>query len=240
MDSFSSCCSYLSAFYDHRGNSLRQYEMSALIAVLILIPGFAILRLTYVLWQIHKRSKSRRENKPARTLIILGSGGHTAEMLTIVNELNKDNYTPRFYVVANTDKTSEEKARSVESVLGVRSDFEVFRIKRSREVKQSFTSAVWTTLESILQCIPLVYRLQPDLILCNGPGTCIPICLIAFVLNLLFINTECRIVFVESYCRIKTISLSGKILIWFTDMFVVQWPQLANYSKRTQYFGRLL
>lgn len=206
-----------------------------------------IVRLIYVLFNLHTKPRKRKYGrKPARTLIVLGSGGHTAEMIAIVNDLNKRNYTPRFYIVADTDKHSETKALNVESLVESQSTarpnpaFEIHRIRRSREVQQSFASAIFTTIKSIWQCIPLIYRLRPDLILCNGPGTCVPICLIAFIYKVLFINHHCRIVFIESYCRVKTISLTGKILIWFTDMFVVQWPQLVNASRRIEYYGRLL
>ena len=44
------------------------------------------------------------------TLIILGSGGHTSEMLKMTSALNKDKYQPRTYIRADTDKLSEVKA----------------------------------------------------------------------------------------------------------------------------------
>lgn len=221
--------------------------MSAVLSCIGLPILLFCLRLGYVLMKLKTEPRQRyNTHKPARTLIILGSGGHTTEMIAVINELNKRNYMPRFYIVAHTDRHSETKALDVESLVESQSTarpnpaFEIHRIKRSREVQQSFATAISTTIQSIWQCIPLVYRLRPDLILCNGPGTCVPICLVAFIYKVLFINRHCRIVFIESYCRIRTISLTGKILVWFTDLFVVQWPQLANASKRIEYYGRLL
>lgn len=191
--------------------------MFTLICVLLLIVIQAVVRIAYVRWVSHNRTNRRRENGPTKILIILGLGGHTDEMLTIVSELMKDNYTPTFYVLETTGKTIEVKNRTVKSARGggIRSDFEVFCIK-SREVGRNVTWAVWRMFESILQCIPLVFRLQPDLILWYGPGTCI-----AYLLKSLFINTECRIVAVESDSRIRTISLGDKILIGLYDKFVV-------------------
>lgn len=181
-----------------------------------------------------------RRKKPARTLIVLGSGGHTAEMMTIVKQLNKRNYSPRHYILASTDSTSEAKVLNIEEPTTSKHDYEIFRIKRSRHVGQSYLTSIFTTIRSIWQCIPLIYRIQPDLVLTNGPGTCVPICIIAFLLKILgAINVQCKIVFVESYCRVKTVSLTGKILIWIADCFVVQWPALVNYSTKVRYFGRL-
>lgn len=101
------------------------------------------------------------------------------------------------------------------------------RIPRSREVGQSLLSSVPSTLRAFFACVKLVYRLRPGLVLTNGPGTCVPVCLAAFLLRFLGI-LDVRIVFVESVCRVRTLSLSGRILYLFADQVQVQWPQLAQ------------
>lgn len=156
------------------------------------------------------------------------------EMMEIIKELNQSNYNPRIYVLANSDKTSETKVEQFENSS---KDFEIIKISRSRHVSQSYLSSIFTTIYSILNCIPLLFRLQPELIICNGPGTCVPICLISILMKVFFINRKCKIVFIESFCRVISLSLSGKILIWITDLFVVQWPQIN--SGKIKYFGRL-
>lgn len=47
------------------------------------------------------------------------AGGHTAEMLSIVNVLQKERFSPRFYVAAATDNMSLQKARVLEDSLEV-------------------------------------------------------------------------------------------------------------------------
>jgi hypothetical protein len=54
------------------------------------------------------RSKARQY--PFRTLIVLGSGGHTTEMLKLIKRLSTQKYAPISFVVAATDHTSQEKA----------------------------------------------------------------------------------------------------------------------------------
>lgn len=156
------------------------------------------------------------------------------EMMEILKEISRSKYHPRFYVLANSDITSETKVEQFEDSS---KDFEIIKISRSRHVSQSYLSSVFTTIYSIMNCIPLLIRFQPELIICNGPGTCVPICLISFLMKVFFINCECKLIFIESFCRVKTLSLSGKILIWITDLFVVQWPQII--SGKIKYFGRL-
>lgn len=216
--------------------------MFLLFVVLLKAVVFLLAARYYYLTNVapSQQQQQQRRKQPVRTLIVLGSGGHTAEMMTIVKQLNKKNYSPRYYVLASTDTTSKTKVLDLEEPTTSKNDYEIIRIKRSRHVGQSYLTSVLTTLQSIWQCIPLVYRLQPDLILCNGPGTCVPICLIAFMLKVFCaISIQCKIVFVESFCRVKTVSLSGRILIWIADCFVVQWPQLVQFSPKTRFFGRL-
>ncbi|XP_074044326.1 UDP-N-acetylglucosamine transferase subunit ALG14 isoform X4 [Macrotis lagotis] len=76
-------------------------------------------------------------------------------------------------------------------------------------------------------------------VLCNGPGTCVPICVSALLLGILGIK-KVIIVYVESICRVETLSLSGKILYHFSDYFFVQWPALKEKYPKSVYCGRIV
>ncbi|XP_015589895.1 jmjC domain-containing protein 5 isoform X2 [Cephus cinctus] len=171
-----------------------------------------------------KMPKKGSRIHPAKTLIILGSGGHTAEMLRIVSQIDLKNYSPRIYVQARTDQISGDKVKELELD---NKDYRIVQIYRSREVRQSYITAIWTTTVAILDSIPVLWKEKPDLILCNGPGTCIPLCMVAFFLKIFFI-CRTKIVFIESFCRVKTFSLTGKILYYIADFIIVQWPYLKN------------
>lgn len=157
-------------------------------------------------------------------------------MMEIVKKLNKSRYNPRFYVVAEGDQNSVDRVMSIEND---KDQYKIYVITRSRKVHQSYFSSIFTTLKSIFDCIPLLLHSRPDLILSNGPSTCVPICVVAFLLKVLYINSTVRIAFIESFCRVKTLSLSGWILLYLTDIFVVQWPNLSKISRKISYFGRL-
>lgn len=197
-----------------------------------------VLRCYYILNIASKRRTKR--TKPARTLVVLGSGGHTTEMMTILKHLSKVNYSPRNYVMSDIDTTSETKVLTMEEPATSSKDYHIFRIKRSRNVGQNYISSVFTTMISTWLSIPLVYKLQPDLVISNGPGTCFPICFISFIFRVFgLLDSGSKIVFVESFCRVRTISLTGRILIWFVDTFVVQWPEILKISSGVKYFGRI-
>lgn len=157
-------------------------------------------------------------------------------MIEIVKKLNFTKYNPRFYVVAEGDQNSIDRVMSIEKD---KEQYKIYVITRSRKVHQSYSSSILTTLRSIFDSFPLLLHSRPDLILCNGPSTCVPICGVAFLLKVLYINTSVRIAFVESFCRVKSLSLSGWILLLFSDIFVVQWPEISKISRKISYFGRL-
>lgn len=156
-------------------------------------------------------------------------------MLEVVKKLNVEKYSPRLYVVAESDQNSVDKLMAIEK----ESDYKIYMISRSRKVRQSYFSSIFSTLKSTFDCFPLLMHTQPDLVLCNGPGTCVPVCLVTFLFKVFYINSKCKIAFIESYCRVKTLSLSGWILLYITDIFVVQWPKLSKISRKVSYFGRL-
>ena len=103
----------------------------------------------------------------------------------------------------------------------------VFYIARAREVGQSWWSTVFTLVLSFLDSLLLVFRELPELVLCDGPGTCLPVCCAAFVLRFCGLKNT-KIVFVESFARVKTLSLTGKCLLFVVDRFVVQWKELLD------------
>jgi beta-1,4-N-acetylglucosaminyltransferase len=67
-------------------------------------------------------------------------------------------------------------------------------------------------------------------------GTCVPICFVAFFYNVLGISRT-KIIYVESFCRVKKLSLSGKLLYYIADKFIVQWPGLLVPYPRAEYLG---
>ncbi|CAH8837689.1 unnamed protein product [Trichobilharzia szidati] len=199
-----------------------------------------ILTILVVLWVVayiyfYFKSKSDFPHF-VPVMIIMGSGGHTSEMLSYVSSLTTK-YQPRTYVIAKTDALSEEKVLNCETRRGIL--FDIKRIHRAREVRQSFMSSILSASVSFLHSLPLVVQCRPKLILCNGPGTCIPVCFVALLLRVLGLHSS-LIVFVESICRTKTLSLSGKIL-YYTRLVdvIVQWPELKTKYPRSVYLGLL-
>ncbi|KAJ4703803.1 UDP-N-acetylglucosamine transferase subunit ALG14 [Melia azedarach] len=214
------------------------------IAFIAITVAIIIIRLLHVLYLT---GKPRRIKSPQLSaLIVLGSGGHTAEMMNLLSVLQMDRFSPRFYIAAATDNMSLQKAHVFEDSLidnnvikGVSAQF--MQIYRSREVGQSYITSVWTTLLATAHALWLMIKIRPQVVLCNGPGTCIPLCVIAFLFKVMGIRWS-SIFYVESIARVKKLSLSGLLLykLRIADQFFVQWPQLQRKYPRAHYVGCLM
>ncbi|KAJ8424939.1 hypothetical protein Cgig2_030895 [Carnegiea gigantea] len=215
-------------------------------SVLILIVAVLTLILLRLLFVIHRTGKPLRPTsaKPLSTLIVLRSGGHTAEMLNLLAALQKDRLYPRYYIAAATDNMSLQKAQTFESSsddeMG-KGKAEYMKIYRSHEVGQSYITSVGTTLVATAHALWLMIKIRPQVILCNGPGTCIPICAIAHLFKVLGIRWS-SIFYVESIARVKRFSLSGLVLykLRMANQLYVQWPQLQRKYPRSIYVGCLM
>ncbi|XP_057381621.1 UDP-N-acetylglucosamine transferase subunit ALG14 homolog, partial [Daphnia carinata] len=180
--------------------------------------------------------------KPVKTLIIMGSGGHTGEMVRLLSTLDFLRFSPRLYLVARTDDMSAKRVQHLECShdRSTADMFQTVTISRTREVHQSWITTIVSFLQSTLECLRILFYYQPDLILCNGPGTCVPPCIVALLLRVLWIKHS-TIVFVESICRVNTLSLTGKLMYYFlADRSIVQWPELHAKYPQTVFLGRLV
>ncbi|KAK7291255.1 hypothetical protein RIF29_06247 [Crotalaria pallida] len=220
---------------------------TATFSIAVFVVTLILVRLLYVIF-CSSKPLSKRASKPVSTLIILGSGGHTAEMLNLLAALQKDRFNPRFYIAAATDNMSLQKAQLLENSLVAENGTIVtdntaqfMKIYRSREVGQSYITSVWTTLVATVHALWLMIKIRPEVILCNGPGTCIPLCAIAFMFKVFGIRWS-SIFYVESIARVRRLSLSGLLLykLRMADQLFVQWPQLQQQYPRAIYVGRLM
>ena len=223
--------------------------MYALFGAIGLLVGLILLRFIYLASKCGKDATlpTKKRTSPCRTLVVLGSGGHTAEMLRLLGGMNLHSYTPRVYVVAEGDKMSVDKVEKFESTTsrstqGLESAaMSIQKVPRARQVMQSYITSIFSTLVAVLYSFPIVWSAYPDLVLCNGPGTCIPVCFWAYAMKF-FGLADSKIIYVESVCRVEHLSLSGLLLyyLFMADSVFVQWPQLKKKYPRTLYIGRIV
>jgi beta-1,4-N-acetylglucosaminyltransferase len=223
-------------------------------------------------------SKCRKRGSPTHILIVLGSGGHTAETFYMLEQMKTlQDYTYRTYLVSSGDNFSAGKAREFEGTQtqtnGINENYTIVTVPRARRVHQSYLTAPFSTLYCFWACLNVLRGLHPDqrlpkdqppypdLILTNGPATAVCVVVAAKLIRFFLCLSnpsswlpmrstassvsKLRTIYVESWARVSTLSISGVLLLPLADRFLVQWPAQAGRRawwgmKRTQYAGWLV
>ncbi len=206
---------------------------------------FICIVSTYLLWLLQKTRKKTRLQGGDVFMVVLGSGGHTAEMMQVLRSMEWRQDDVRCYVVAETDALSGDKAKAFEGDLSKteRGRFVMEYVSRSREVGQRYSTSVWTTIVALWSAMGIVMRHTPRVLLVNGPGTCLPLvvwCRVASMVGL--ISGGCRVFYVESIARVDHLSLTGRIVYALglaNGGFYVQWKELHDKLEKSIYAGRV-
>ena len=187
------------------GDGMHAFFFSSWKFWILLVVLTLILRTVFVFQTIQRHRASLNHDRPVfpiKTLVVLGSGGHTTEMLVLIRNLNAHMYAPLLYMVASTDDTSLQRVQhAADANNTARRPDAIYALPRSREVGQSYVSSTFTTLWSFVVALYLVARIRPHVVLCNGPGTCLPVAMATLVFRILGL-CEGNVVFVESFCRV--------------------------------------
>ncbi len=98
----------------------------------------------------------------------------------------------------------------------------------------NLSHAPFSYLPKFPEILKILRQESPDVLVSTGSDVAIPFFLLA---RLLGIHT----IFIESVCRTKTLSVTGKIVYYLSDEFYVQWPELADdLGTKAQYAGSVL
>jgi len=88
--------------------------------------------------------------------------------------------------------------------------------------------------KAFFQIFKIFRKEKPGIIISTGSEIAIPAFFIAKPLRI-------RTMFIESWCRVKTKSGTGKIVYYLSDEFLVQWPELLEvYGDKAQYRGAVI
>lgn len=136
--------------------------------------------------------------------------------------------------------------------------FDIATVPRARQIHQSIFTTPLSSFWCLLACLEVLMRpnfdssepsrqLQltyPDLILSNGPATAVIVVMASLVLRFLGMpgtHGRMRTIYIESWARVRKLSLSGKILVKIVDRFLVQWEGLLGSTNgKGEYIGVLV
>ena len=87
-------------------------------------------------------------------------------------------------------------------------------------------------LKLLVRTIKLYLKIKPDIIITTGTGCTIPMCFLGKLLG-------SKIIFIETFARVKSKTLSGRICYYIADVFVVQWRDLKRIYPNSIYLGHI-
>jgi len=82
----------------------------------------------------------------------------------------------------------------------------------------------------LIRCINTILRERPDVVISTGSAVG---CIMCFLGKLL----GAKVVWVDSIANVELVSLSGRMVRHIADLFLVQWPELAEQYSNVEYSG---
>lgn len=152
-------------------------------------------------------------NKKKRVMFISSVGGHLTQMLELKNIFNDYNYV---LVTEKTEVTKDlkEKYNTEYLVYGSR---------------QYLISYIFKFTYNILKSLILFLKYRPQVIITTGTHTAVPMCYIGWLFGK-------KIIFIESYAKNSSRTLSGKLVYPIATTFIVQWESMKKYYPKAKYF----
>ncbi len=85
----------------------------------------------------------------------------------------------------------------------------------------------------LLRCIRIVLGERPDVVISTGAAAG---CMVCFLSKLF----GAKIVWIDSITNVYRLSLSGRLVRHIADLFLVQWPELAEKYRNVEYVGAVI
>jgi beta-1,4-N-acetylglucosaminyltransferase len=159
-----------------------------------------------------------------KVLVVLGQGGHTTEMLRLLDMIG--NHYEYAYLISYSDPLSHLHIQFPGDIY-----YAIMPMRKWHHQRNYLP--IGRILLSILQQLIIVLRVRPNVVFSTGPGIAIP----SAVWGRLF---GAKIIHIETAARMIRLSTSGRIMYKLAHLFFVQWESMLDQYPKAIYAGRLL
>ncbi len=153
-----------------------------------------------------------------KVIFISSTGGHLSELMQLEPLYKNYDY---YIVTEKTDTTIKLKEKYHEKIF--------YLIYGARNYILSYMIKFPL---NIIKSLIIFLKINPDIIITTGAHTAVPMCYIAKIFNK-------KIIFIESFARVESRSLSGKLINRISDIFLVQHKELLDIYENSIYEGSL-
>lgn len=106
-------------------------------------------------------------------------------------------------------------------------DYKFYYLK---QVNRHEFRLIYYMIYNILITMKIFLKEKPDIIISTGALATIPMCIVAKLFRK-------KIVFIESFAKVNSPTLTGKLLYKFADKFFVQWESMKEFYPNAIYKG---
>ena len=85
----------------------------------------------------------------------------------------------------------------------------------------------------LTRCIRIVLKERPDIVISTGAAAGCMLCFLSKMIG-------SKVVWIDSITNVERISLSGRMVRYIADLFLVQWPELADRYKKVEFVGTVV
>ena len=101
----------------------------------------------------------------------------------------------------------------------IKDDRQVYYLKQVNRHERSF---IFKMLANTFSSLNIFIKEKPDVVISTGALATIPMCLLSKVFRK-------KVIFIESFAKITSPTLTGKLIYKFADQFYVQWEQMKEH-----------
>lgn len=99
-----------------------------------------------------------------------------------------------------------------------------------KQVNRKEKSVIPRMIVNTFRAAKIYKKEKPDVVICTGALATIPMCLIAKFHGK-------KLIYLESFAKVRSATLTGKLLYKYADQFYVQWPQMQEVYPKAIYLG---
>ncbi len=148
-----------------------------------------------------------------RICLAASAGGHISQLLKIV-----DNWNGYSTFCITTTEVVRDKLRQRGKV------YIVGECNRQHPIR---------VIKVLVRCIKAVLRERPDVVISTGAAAGCMVCFLGKIIG-------AKVIWVDSITNVERISLSGRMVRYIADLFLVQWPESAQRYKNVEYVGAVI
>jgi len=154
-----------------------------------------------------------KNRKKLRVCLVASAGGHLSQLLRLADSLK--GYET--FCVTTTDVVREKL-----QIYG-----KVYVVGECNRQHPLMLMAV------LLKSAKVIVTEKPDVVISTGAAAGSMVCFLGKI-------TGAKVIWIDSITNAEKLSLSGRMVRYIADLFLVQWPELAQQYKNVEYAGALI